>query len=74
MPGVKIDSDGRITVNGRFVEKLLLDGKDFFDGDKLVLLQNLPAYTVKDIQVYEKPPEWPRCSGGWPPAATNINM
>ena len=54
MPGVKIDSDGRITVNGRFVEKLLLDGKDFFDGDKLVLLQNLPAYTVKDIQVYEK--------------------
>ncbi len=34
MPGVKIDSDGRITVNGRFVEKLLLDGKDFFDGDQ----------------------------------------
>lgn len=54
MPGVEINSDGQITVNGRFVEKLLLDGKDFFQGDKLVLLQNLPAYTVKNIQVYEK--------------------
>lgn len=54
MPGVEINADGQITVNGRFVEKLLLDGKDFFQGNKLILLQNLPAYTVKNIQVYEK--------------------
>lgn len=53
MPGVKLQ-DGRITVNGRFVEKLMLDGKDFFQGDQLVLLQNLPAYTVKDVKVYEE--------------------
>lgn len=54
LPGVELKDNGRIYVNGRFVEKLLLDGKDFFQGDKLVLLQNLPAYTVKDVQVYEK--------------------
>lgn len=54
MPGVELHDDGRIYVNGRFVDKLLLDGKDFFKGNQLVLLQNLPAYTVKNIKVYEK--------------------
>lgn len=47
MPGVELRDGGRIYVNGRFVDKLLLDGKDFFQGDRFVLLQNLPAYTVK---------------------------
>lgn len=54
MPGVELRDDGRIYVNGRFVDKLLLGGKDFFKGNQLILLQNLPAYTVKDIKVYEK--------------------
>jgi len=36
------------------VDKLLLNGKDFFNGDKMVLLQNLPAYTVKNVQVYQQ--------------------
>lgn len=54
MPGVELRDDGRIYVNGRFVEKLLLDGKDFFKGNQLVVLQNLPAYSVKNIKVYEK--------------------
>lgn len=54
LPGVELREGGRIYVNGRFVDRLLLDGKDFFVGDKLVLLQNLPAYTVKKINVYEQ--------------------
>ena len=54
MPGVELRDDGRIYVNGRFVDKLLLDGKDFFKDNQLVLLQNLPAYSVKNIKVYEK--------------------
>lgn len=54
MPGVELRDNGQIFVNGRFVDKLLLDGKDFFKNDQLVLLQNLPAYTVKNIKVYEK--------------------
>lgn len=54
MPGVELRDDGRIYVNGRFVDKLLLDGKDFFKGNQLILLQNIPAYSVKDIKVYEK--------------------
>ena len=54
MPGVELRDGGRIYVNGRFVDKLLLDGKDFFQGDQFVLLQNLPAYTVKNVKVYEQ--------------------
>ncbi len=53
LPGVELKSDGKIYVNGRFVESLLLNGKDFF-ADNKVMLENLGAYTVKDIQVYEK--------------------
>lgn len=54
LPGVEIRENGQIFVNGRFVEKLMLDGKDFFKGNQLVLLQNLPAYTIKNIKVYEE--------------------
>ena len=54
MPGVELRGNGRIYVNGRFVEKMLLDGKDFFEGNNFVLLENLPAYTVKNIKVYEQ--------------------
>ncbi len=54
LPGATIDSDGVITVNGRKINELLINGKDFFKGDPKVALQNLPAYTVKNVQVYDK--------------------
>ena len=54
LPGAELKSDGRIYVNGRFVESLLLNGKDFFKGNNTVLLQNLPTYAVNSIKVYEK--------------------
>ena len=54
LPGVEIKDGGAIYVNGRYVESLLLNGKDFFNGNNEVMLDNLGAYLVKDIQVYEK--------------------
>lgn len=62
-PGVELKEGGQIYVNGRFVESLLLNGKDFFKGDNLVLLENLGAYTVKDVQVYEKQTDLSRFAG-----------
>lgn len=53
LPGVELSTDGQIKVNGHFVESLLLDGKEFFDEDNNIMLENIAAYTVKDIQVYE---------------------
>lgn len=54
LPGASIDDDGVITVNGRKMQELLINGKDFFKGDPKVALQNLPSYAVKDIKVYDK--------------------
>ncbi|MDE6290425.1 MAG: hypothetical protein K2M16_02730, partial [Muribaculaceae bacterium] len=54
LPGVEIRDGGKIYVNGRYVESLLLNGKDFFKGNQDVLRQNLGAYAVKDIAVYDK--------------------
>lgn len=54
LPGVKLDDNGRITVNGEFVSSLLVNGRDFFNGDPQVALSNLPAYTVHKIRTYHK--------------------
>ena len=54
LPGVQLDPHGQIFVNGRKVESLLLNGEDFFRGDNTVMLENLPAYMVKDVKVYDK--------------------
>lgn len=53
MPGVEIKGN-KIYVNGRFVESLLLNGKDFFKGDQSVAMHNIGAYSVKNVAVYEK--------------------
>ena len=54
LPGVELKEGGVITVNGKRVESLLLNGEDFFRGDHSIMLENLPAYTVKDVEVYDK--------------------
>lgn len=53
LPGVELE-DGRISVNGKFVSRLLVNGEDFFRGDPKVALDNLPAYMVDKVKVYEK--------------------
>ena len=57
LPGVELKRDGRIFVNGKQVESVLLNGKDFFKGDNTVLLDNLPGYTVKHVKFYDKTSE-----------------
>ena len=54
LPGVELKRDGRIYHNGKFVDDLLLNGKQFFSHDRKLMLENLPAYTVKDIAIYNK--------------------
>ncbi len=53
LPVAKIDENGRITVIGEFVETLLLNGKDLCNNEQSVMLENIPAYTVKNVQVYK---------------------
>lgn len=54
MPGVEVDSDGKITVNGKEVKKMLVDGKEFFSDDPKVASKNLPASMIDKLQVLDK--------------------
>ena len=54
LPGAELTREGEIFVNGRKVENLLLNGKDFFRGKNQLMLENLPYYMVKEIKVYDQ--------------------
>lgn len=54
LPGVTIDDNGVIKVNGRMVESLILNGKDFFNGNKELMLKNIGSYMVRNVEVYDK--------------------
>lgn len=54
MPGIEMGAGGEIRVNGRKVDALLLNGKDFFNNDRQTLLANMPAFAVKSLKAYDK--------------------
>ncbi len=51
LPGVEINDDGQIEVEGKVVNKLMVNGKDFFEGDTKLGTNNIPSSTVDKIQV-----------------------
>lgn len=54
LPGVQVDSKGKIKVQGKEVNQVLVDGDEFFGADPTVATKNLNANTVETVQVYEK--------------------
>lgn len=54
LPGFELHPNGQIFVNGRQVSSLLINGEDFFKGTPSVALNNLPAYMVDKVKVYER--------------------
>ncbi|MEI3080560.1 outer membrane beta-barrel protein [Paraprevotella clara] len=54
LPGAELKPNGEIYVNGRKVDYLTLNGTDFFKGDNRKMLDNLPAFTVQQVKVYDK--------------------
>ena len=53
LSGVTVWADGVITVNGRKIDQLLVEGKPFFGGDNKIALDNLPKNSVQKVQVYQ---------------------
>ncbi len=51
LPGVEVNSDGEIEVEGKKVQKLMVEGKDFFDGDTKLGVKNIPADAIDKVQV-----------------------
>lgn len=54
LPGTELKPNGEIFVNGKKVDYLMLNSREFFRGNNQVMLRNLPYYTVKDIKVYNR--------------------
>lgn len=63
MPGVEIDSDGKITVNGKEIKKVLVDGKEFFSDDPKVASKNLPSKMIDKVQVLDKLSDMAKMTG-----------
>ncbi len=63
MPGVEVDSEGKITVNGREIKKIMVDGEEFFSSDPKVASKNLPAKMVDKLQVLDRRTDMAQMTG-----------
>ena len=63
LPGVEINDDGQIEVEGKVVTKVMVEGKEFFDGDSKLATQNIPSNIVDKIQVLKNYAEVDQLSG-----------
>jgi len=54
LPGIQVDSKGKITAQGQAVQKVLVDGEEFFGDDPTLVTQNLRADMVDKVQLYDK--------------------
>lgn len=54
MPGITVDKSGTVTAHGEQVQKVTVDGRDFFGDDATATLRNLPAQIIDKIQVFDK--------------------
>jgi hypothetical protein len=63
LPGVKVDKDGTVTAQGEKVNRVLVDGKEFFGNDPKIATKNLPADAVDKVQVYDKQSDQAQLTG-----------
>jgi hypothetical protein len=63
MPGIEVESDGTIKAEGEEVEKIYVDGKEFFGDDPKLATKNLPARAIKEVQVFDKKSDMAEFSG-----------
>lgn len=54
MPGIQVDKNGQIKAMGETVEKVLVDGEEFFGDDPGMAVKNLRADAVKEVQVFKR--------------------
>ena len=63
IPGAEVDEDGNITVNGKEVKKILLDGKEFMLGDIETALKNIPVSIIQSLKFYDQQSDQSRITG-----------
>ncbi|MBP1618745.1 MAG: TonB-dependent receptor protein [Bacteroidetes bacterium] len=63
IPGAEVATDGTITINGKTIKKILVDGKEFFSDDPKVASKNLPASMVQKLQVLDRKSDMAQMTG-----------
>ncbi|TJY36954.1 TonB-dependent receptor [Pontimicrobium aquaticum] len=63
LPGVEINDDGQVEVEGKVVSKVMVEGKEFFDGDSKLATKNIPSNAVDKVQVLKNYAEVGQLSG-----------
>ena len=63
LPGAEVSEDGSITINGKSVSKILIDGKEFFGSDMDMAMKNIPVDMVEKLKTYERQSDLARITG-----------
>lgn len=63
IPGAEVDEDGNITINGKAVKKILVDGKEFMLGDVETALKNIPVEIIQNMKFYDQQSDQARITG-----------
>ena len=63
LPGVKVEKDGTVKAQGEKVQRVLVDGKEFFGNDPKIATKNLPADAVDKVQVYDRQSDQAQLTG-----------
>lgn len=63
LPGAEVNEEGKITINGKEVKKILIDGKEFMTGDTQTAMKNLPTSIVDKVKTYNKKSDLAKVTG-----------
>lgn len=63
LPGAQVDDDGKITINGKEVKKILIDGKEFMTGDTKTAIKNIPTSIIEKVKSYDQKSDLARVTG-----------
>ncbi len=63
LPGAEVGDDGTVKINGKTVKKIMMEGKEFFEGDTKMAMKNLPSNMVKNIKAYDRQSDYARITG-----------
>ena len=63
LPGAEVSDDGKITINGKEVKKIKVDGKEFLTGDTQTAIKNLPTSIVERVKAYDEKSDQTRITG-----------
>lgn len=63
LPGAQVDDDGKITINGKEVKKILIDGKEFMVGDTKTAMKNIPTSIIQRVKAYDEKSDLSKVTG-----------